>query len=329
LAYQAFKDGKSVRPQASEQKLLPIGEFDKLLDPMGMGGRGRTGVTRGTDAIQVAALSLRTRFLFWNVRKAAAATHLAALARTHALDWICLAEATADLTTAALVQLNSLDIGLYHCVPGLSNRVTIISRLPQHVIHPVHDSDYMSMRRVTFPAGSDYLLVVVHLPSKLWMSDDEQPFLATRVVQRICAEESRLGHCRTIVTGDFNMNPYENGMIAADAMHSVMTRALAAARERTVYSETKMFFFNPMWRLYAGNPPGSYFYPSGMSTCYWNLFDQVLVRPDLLTHFVDSDMAVLSKAGEFSLLNEHGLPNADTASDHLPITFSLEFEVTL
>ena len=53
------------------------------------------------------------------------------------------------------------------------------------------------------------------------------------------------------------------------------------------------------------------------------MFDQVLIRPDLLDLFHTKDLKILSEAGGTSLLSGIGVPDKNSASDHLPILFKL------
>ena len=58
-------------------------------------------------------------------------------------------------------------------------------------------------------------------------------------------------------------------------------------------------------------------------TIFWNILDQVLIRPDLLDRFKNSDLRILTTDGTVSFLKGRGVPNESVASDHLPILFRL------
>ncbi|MBL8205931.1 MAG: hypothetical protein JNM09_16975 [Blastocatellia bacterium] len=83
-----------------------------------------------------------------------------------------------------------------------------------------------------------------------------------------------------------------------------------------------------MWGFFGDGsegPAGTYYYRhSGHVSYFWNIFDQVLIRPDLLPSFRNSDLAVLTDDGDESLLTSHGLPDVAGASDHLPLLFKLD-----
>lgn len=56
----------------------------------------------------------------------------------------------------------------------------------------------------------------------------------------------------------------------------------------------------------------------------WNMFDQVLIRPELLPYFRTKELEILTGDGETSFLTARsGVPGAQNGSDHLPIVFKL------
>jgi hypothetical protein len=102
-----------------------------------------------------------------------------------------------------------------------------------------------------------------------------------------------------------------------------MDRRVAVSAYRTVHDERRDYFYNPMWAFFGdrdNTPPGTYYYNSGGEICYyWNLFDQILVRPSLISFMNDDSVKVLTELGGYSLVKENGRPNRDFYSDHLPI----------
>jgi hypothetical protein len=123
------------------------------------------------------------------------------------------------------------------------------------------------------------------------------------------------------------MNPFEPGVVNANALHGVMTRRIAERNVRVVQGKQYQFFYNPMWGLLGDatpGPPGTYYKARSEHMChFWNMFDQVLIRPDLLHLFSNEDLEILESNGHTSLLSVQGVPDADVASDHLPVFFRL------
>jgi hypothetical protein len=123
------------------------------------------------------------------------------------------------------------------------------------------------------------------------------------------------------------MNPFEDGVVSANGLHGVMSRQIAQRNTRVVQEAEYPFFYNPMWNYlgdYTAGPPGTFYYTAAEhKVFFWNIFDQVLIRPDLLPHFNNQDLMVLHHDGENSLLSRSGLPDDTLGSDHLPIYFKL------
>jgi len=86
---------------------------------------------------------------------------------------------------------------------------------------------------------------------------------------------------------------------------------------------------NPMWNHFgdgSGDTAGSYYFDSAQHVnYYWNVFDQLLLRPELAERFDPSRLRILKSAGTQSLVRPDGRPDGTNASDHLPIVFDLEF----
>lgn len=124
------------------------------------------------------------------------------------------------------------------------------------------------------------------------------------------------------------MDPFEAGIAGVQGLHGVRTRALAEKGARTVDGEQYHFFYNPMWQHFTDTDtkaPGSYYYLSSRPVAYfWHLFDQVLIRPDLLQYFQNQQVRIIDHDGEQSLLTDRGLPDDTIASDHLPLLFQLD-----
>lgn len=55
---------------------------------------------------------------------------------------------------------------------------------------------------------------------------------------------------------------------------------------------------------------------------FWNIFDQVIVRPRLRSNFVDKELKIITKTQTVSLVTQNQHPNKEI-SDHLPIVFQL------
>lgn len=268
-------------------------------------------------------------FLFWNLQKKNRDEQVAILARECAADIICLAEG--DGVTD---RLNSLlcferDVPFLENIPFETAKIRIFSRFDARAFYPTERAfARMTIWRLVL-SKSDLLLATIHLQSKASWSSESQTEEIRTLSQRIRETENKYGHTRTIALGDFNMNPFEIGMVAAQGMHGVMTRSIAQLGARKIADVEHPFFYNPMWGFFGDRsqgPAGTHFSWRSEPIChFWNIFDQVLVRPSLLSSF-SNNVRIVDSIGGRSLLRNNGRPDKSIGSDHLPITFSLDLE---
>jgi len=270
-------------------------------------------------------------FFFWNTNRRDLAALIGQASRLHDLDVIILAENDQSWATLA-AHLNVGQSPTYRpaIALGQTASLALITRLPEGSVAPLADYPGLSFRSIAGPMGPSLTLGMTHLRSKLHQGDTDQAYASTVVRQRVTEVEDRVGHRRTVLVGDFNMNPFEDGMVSAGGLHAVSVRAIAERAKRTVDGEEYRFFYNPMWGQFGDRPPrppGTYYYSrSHYVEYFWNIFDQVLVRPELLYSFDDNSIRILSAIGTTELRTPSGIPNATSASDHLPLVFSINVE---
>ena len=267
-------------------------------------------------------------FAFWNLKRKPLEALVAALAAQYDVDVLVLTECAISPATL-LMCLNTDGLAQYHYAPGIGcEKIEIYARFPDDYIRPISESDRLTIRHVTLPGLTDILLAAVHFPSKMHWNEASQALECTELARIIREGESQVAHHRTILVGDLNMNPFEDGIVGAAGLHGTMSRRIAERRSRTIYGTEYPFFYNPMWRLLGDGrkgPPGTFYYSgSEQRVFFWNMFDQVLVRPDLLPGFDAEGVEIVTNVGATSLLSVKGLPNAKEASDHLPLVFRLD-----
>jgi hypothetical protein len=153
-----------------------------------------------------------TKFLFWNIGRRPLAHLVAELAEAHSIDVIVLAEC--EIGAATMLQTLNRTSADFHLPAGHSRQIVIYTRFSPDFLEPVFESERVSIRWLTLPARAPVLLAAVHLPSKLHMSGDSQAGECTELGRRIDLEEMAPGHRRTILVGDFNMNPFETGLVS-------------------------------------------------------------------------------------------------------------------
>jgi endonuclease/exonuclease/phosphatase family metal-dependent hydrolase len=267
-------------------------------------------------------------FLFWNTNGKNIIGHVAQACAERQIDVLILAEF--PLGSVALLQeeLKQRSGQTYMAPFETSERLTFVTRYPLASLVPIHDEGGVAVRRINPPIGAEILVIAVHLPSRLYVSTDEQTPNAIRVSRKIDEFELQVSHSKTLVIGDFNMDPFDNGMIAADGLHGVSDRSIAKELSRTVMGEERKFFYNPMWSRYGDEtrgPPGTYYRRGGQISHFWHMFDQVLLRPSLLEYYSSpSALQIIDKIGHHYLMKDGRIDK--TISDHLPIFLRLDLE---
>jgi hypothetical protein len=264
----------------------------------------------------------------WELRASALRTHLARLVSSLGIDVLLLAES--GFGSAEVVHtLNETNVGAFCYPDSNSRRVQLFTRLPEAaVIDQFNDSSdgRLTIRRLTTASNNEILLAALHFQSRMAWTVAEQALQATVLQQDLARTEDDVGHQRTLLVGDLNMNPFDLGVVGAQALNAVMTRDLARREARLVAGRAYRFFYNPMWGCFGDRtpgPPGTYFYSAAEPGGYaWNLFDQVLLRPGLMDSL--TELRILDRDGRESLLTARGRPRSSEVSDHLPLLVRLE-----
>ena len=250
------------------------------------------------------------------------------LAEIHEVDVFILAECEIK-RSELLTELNSRPGLQYSSTFSVSEKIAMYTRFPGDWLTPKSEEDGLSIRHLVNPVMNTSLLIVAaHLRSKLYLGENDQLSLAPRWRQSIEKAEKEVGHKRTIVVGDLNMSPFDPGVASSEGFHGIMDKRIAERGGRMVLGQARNFFYNPMWSLLgdeSAGPPGSYYYDASSRPVnfYWHIFDQVLLRPELVPLFPSKELKLLTDAASLSLMNDRGIPDSSNVSDHFPLLFRL------
>lgn len=270
---------------------------------------------------------MRCKFLFWNVGKRPVLEQLVRLADDQRADVIALAESVFD--PADVLRGFRRAASDFHFQPSEKTKIQVFSRaiLGEVVEQFVDGTGNLTIRRFDLKSAPSVLFGVVHLPSKTNWSAEGQAMHSAVVANDVRNVERDVGHGRTIVVGDFNMNPYEAGVAGRQGFNAVMTRHEMRRLDRKVQGRDYPVFYNPMWQFFRdvpGTPGGTFFLRGSSPEAHpWNIFDQVLVRASLVAGL--SEVAILAHDGTSRLVNAHGIPKPRFTSDHLPVSFAMNF----
>ena len=272
--------------------------------------------------------------LFWNLKSGRADQEslVAGMAVYHQVDILVLAESTVD-SELLLKELKGLDTA-YDRPEFQHHRFQTYTRFPGGQLSKFDDDDRVSIRRLNLPGKNEILFASIHFYDRRNYDRRAPHSKSISANQTIRQAEIKAGHARTIISGDFNMNPFDDGMIDTDVGFGAMMSRELALRHSDPEVTGAQRFYNPMWsRLgrQTPDPPGTHYWGnvSDPFNIFWQSIDQVLVRPPLFGSFPDE---------EFRVLTRIPLPGLDTAeliqntgkhwkiqvSDHLPIIFKLD-----
>lgn len=183
---------------------------------------------------------------------------------------------------------------------SLCRNILIFPRFPTRFLLRRSEGPRFTGRLINLPEPHQPLILfVVHFGSKQYKSGASQTLAAPGFSQTVKDLEKKARHDRTLIVGDFNMNPFEGGVVGAEGLNAAMSRWVSEKEERKIDGVKYPFFYNPMWSHFGDSthaefppasplhePPGTRYYPAGESRWhYWNIFDQVLLRPSLLQYF--------------------------------------------
>jgi len=260
---------------------------------------------------------------FWNVGGRQLDAELVELIKATYTDFLVLAEYPSDEMTLVRASQKS-GVSIYSVPKIACERISIFTRFRPSSIKHQRETNRYTMKELKLQGCVPLLLVLVHLPSKLHATEVDQLQEAIYFKQDIEAAEADVGHTNTLVIGDFNMNPFDHGMVSASALHSIPCLETARGKHRIIHGRAHSYFYNPSWSLFGdrSGSPGTYFYRSSSHVSYyWNLLDQVVMRPSIADRFDKNSLNVVTTAGSVDLVGKNGRPSA---SDHLPISFTLE-----
>ena len=266
-------------------------------------------------------------FIFWNVARKSIQELIVSLALSHQADVLVLAECNLD-PNDLLKALNS-ETAEYQYAPGICQSLLFFTRFDSGFLTLMAETARVSIRCLRLPGRNELLVVGAHLPSKIHFSQDSQIFECTELAKLIEEQEGKAGHRRTVLIGDLNVNLFEVGVVSSGGLHAVTTRDVALRGQRVVQGRSHPFFYNPMWNYFGDRnegTPGTFYYEKAEPLNYfWNTFDQVLIRPDVLGGFSKDGVRVVTEIGGTALADHRGRPDSQNASDHFPVLLDIHF----
>ena len=263
------------------------------------------------------------KFAFWNVHQNTMINnYIVDLIYENGIDIIVLAEYN-DHEQKLRNQL--IDKGIYmekYITPGC-DRIKMYGSI-QNVM-PANQNKYYSVQII----DNKYILCGMHLPSRIYSEHwERRNIVIDMIVADINELEKKFKLENTIILGDINENPYDSGCLNATKFHGIPSGEDAQKGSRSIMGKTFKMFYNPMWNLFGdfSYPPGTYYHNgSEPVNSFWNIYDQVMIRPGMKKCFVEKSLKIITDMQKYSLVDKLKHPRKDI-SDHLPIVFEIKEE---
>lgn len=274
---------------------------------------------------------IELNILYWNTYKKPLTDEVIELVKTYSINFIVLLENTAD-NTFLLNQLKNIDTAFRQFNTIIFNRPKIFSSLPFESIREITGHGRYGIYEINTKDYEKALLTITHFPSKMdWGNPNDHFSLCVELKTDIDNAEITADTRNTIILGDFNMNPFEDGLINSSGLHNVNNKEIALTKQRSFQSRSYDYFYNPMWSFLGDNSKGSvqgthFFNTYKPINYFWNMYDQVMIRPELIPYFDETKLDIISNINSKPLLkkiNGYTRINKDF-SDHLPIKFQVK-----
>lgn len=271
-------------------------------------------------------------FLYWNTYTKDLTDEIFDLVKDNTINFVVLLENSAN----EILLVNKLKMFdnnfVHHSINRIFKKPKIFSSIPLIKIKEINGHGRYGIYEIEFKDNSKLLLVIVHFPSKKdWGNPSDHFGLCVELKGDIEAAELNVGTKNTIILGDFNMNPFEDGLISSSGLHNVNNKEIALTKNRFYQGRDYDFFYNPMWSFFGENSKGfaqgTHFYNTHRPIChYWNIYDQIIIRPELIPNFDETKLDIITSISSKSLLKKiNGYNRIDlNVSDHLPLKFELK-----
>lgn len=263
------------------------------------------------------------KIVFWNINGKNLVQELTLLAQHINPDILILAECSLDSTTV-LNCLNKHDVYYYH-QDSICEKIHFFSKYNYSQIRIISSNKRYAVKNISVLGYPIFNLLSLHYPSKLNWNNEDQAAQVSELRNEIEQFEIQQNSTNTVLIGDFNMNPFENSMVQHTGLNSVMSKEIALKGGRMINGKVYSYFYNPMWSFFGDKGKndkvnGTYYLNNSKPiTYFWNIFDQVLIRPSFIEYFDEDKLDIITNLGNVNLLNKNNIINKNI-SDHLPIS---------
>ena len=174
------------------------------------------------------------------------------------------------------------------------------------------------------------LLNIVHLTSAMFKDENARNRRADNVsdlIRKIEEDIFQGQEFKTIVVGDFNLQPYSQGIAGVFGFNATMSVTNARKTYRIIDGEKRYFYHNPIWKLMGDNKlvQGTYYVENDQQdlSMFWYSFDEVLIRPYFIEKFNWEYFGIVERTENYFFISGHQI-DKNAFSDHLPLKFEIK-----
>lgn len=280
---------------------------------------------------------------FWNINNNTdLADVLLDLVKENDIDILLLAEShkspnnkrgcvVDDILLDFITKSKSKLASTFYIIPNSDFRVKVMSSLDPGCFNPkntLFNSSRWFAFYIDIPGIIKLNIFPVHFYSKINWSEISLALECVNFSRDIDLVERNTNCTNSILIGDFNMSPYEYGVVASNGIHALQDLDYLASKikGKEIDGTFYKYFYNPMWNFFGDEttPYGTIYHRTpGHISHEWNIYDQIILRPDLKNHISKKSTKIITKIAGQSLLKRYDRPD-DKYSDHLPIMINLK-----
>lgn len=270
------------------------------------------------------------KIAFWNVNKKELSDVLVEFVNEQSIDILLIAEIHEDTALNFLIKQNVINPQRSYTHIS-DSRINVLSSFKSSIFSKINtfsNSPRWDVYSIDIPTIIKLNLFCVHFHSKVNWSDDSLALECVILAKDIEFIEKQRGVEESIIIGDFNMNPYESGIVAANGLHALpdLQHIKKTPSGRKIDGINYKYFYNPMWNFFGDDimPFGTHYYREpGHVSREWNIYDQVIYRPALSKHIKNNSVEIIYNIGGDNLINAMNRPDKNNYSDHLPLLIKL------
>lgn len=269
---------------------------------------------------------------FWNISRKNLSDSIVDFVLERQVDVLFLAEATSETVLEFLKKSRYFikNRTFYQLDSGLT-KIHLLTSYGISAFHNkqhLHKSPRWLVYQLLLPNIISLNLISVHFHSKVNWSPSSLSLECTNLSRDIAIIEKNTNCDNTILIGDFNMNPFEDGIVAANGLNAIQDLDYTDyQKKRNIDNISYKYFYNPMWNFF-----GDYRKPYGTHYCRvpghisneWNIYDQIIIRPGLKNYLKGKDFVeIISRIKGEKITKAFERPDKKNYSDHLPVILKL------